>query len=331
MQKTTSELSTLVDGTLFGNPDTLISDAKPFAEAGPGEITFWDDLTWWKSAETCQASAIMFPNPACHSVKTDFSPDTLKIPVILVADIHRAFTETVKLFRPPAERPNFGVHPRAILGENVSLGKNVTIFPGAVIGDNVEIGDDTIIFPNVTIYENCVVGKNCVLHAGAVIGAYGFGYSLQDGKHILSAQFGNVILEDRVEIGANTTIDRGTYGATTIGEGTKIDNLVMIGHNCRIGRHNLLCSQVGIAGSTTTGDYVVMAGQVGVRDHVEIGSRVTLGAQAGVAGSILEEGIYLGAPAISIQEMKRQVVAIKQLPEHWKTIKKMVKKFEENE
>ena len=136
-----------------------------------------------------------------------------------------------------------------------------------------QIGPDVTIFPNAVLYENTVVGPRCVIHAGAVLGAYGFGYYCVDGRHQLSAQLGNVVLGADVEIGAGTTIDRGTYGPTIIGEGTKIDNQVMVAHNCRIGRHNMLCSQVGIAGSTTTGDYVVMAGQVGVRDHVHIGDR----------------------------------------------------------
>ena len=140
-----------------------------------------------------------------------------------------------------------------------------------------QIGEEVTIFPNAVLYENTVVGPRCLIHANAVLGAYGFGYGFADGRHVLSAQLGNVVLGADVEIGAGSTIDRGTYGPTSIGEGTKIDDLVMVAHNCRIGRHNMLCSQVGIAGSTTTGDYVVMAGQVGVRDHVHIGDRAGAG------------------------------------------------------
>ena len=149
-----------------------------------------------------------------------------------------------------------------------------------------QIGQDVTIFPNAVLYEDTVVGPRCVIHANAVLGAYGFGYGFADGRHVLSAQLGNVVLGADVEIGAGTTIDRGTYGPTVIGEGTKIDDLVMVAHNCRIGRHNMLCSQVGIAGSTTTGDYVVMAGQVGVRDHVHIGTGAVLGAMAGVTNDV---------------------------------------------
>jgi UDP-3-O-[3-hydroxymyristoyl] glucosamine N-acyltransferase len=170
------------------------------------------------------------------------------------------------------------------------------------------------LFPNVVLYEHTIVGNRVTIHAGAVIGAYGFGYQLSEGRHERSPQLGFVAIDDDVEIGANATIDRGTYGPTVIGEGTKIDNLVMIAHNCRIGRHNLICSQVGIAGSCTTGDYVVMAGQVGLRDHVEIGDRVALGAKAGVMHSIAE-GAWVGIPATPEREQMVKLAAVTRLPE----------------
>ena len=160
------------------------------------------------------------------------------------------------------------VHPLATIGDDVTIGAGSTIHSGVHIMAGSQIGEDVTIFPNAVLYENTVVGPRCLIHAGAVLGAYGFGYEQVEGRHRLTAQLGNVVLGADVEVGAGTTIDRGTYGPTVIGEGTKIDNLVMVAHNCHIGRHNMLCSQVGIAGSTTTGDYVVMAGQVGVRDHV---------------------------------------------------------------
>ena len=165
------------------------------------------------------------------------------------------------------------VYPFATIGDDVTIGAGSTIHSGVHIMAGSRIGEDVTIFPNAVLYENTVVGARCLIHAGAVLGAYGFGYEQVDGRHQLSAQLGNVELGADVEVGAGTTIDRGTYGPTVIGEGTKIDDQVMVAHNCRIGRHNMLCSQVGIAGSTTTGDYVVMAGQVGVRDHVNIGDR----------------------------------------------------------
>jgi UDP-3-O-[3-hydroxymyristoyl] glucosamine N-acyltransferase len=173
------------------------------------------------------------------------------------------------------------------------------------------------------VYEGTIVGDDCIIHAGAVLGAYGFGYSVVQGRHERSAQLGYVELGPRVEVGAGTTIDRGTYGPTTIGEGTKIDNLVMIAHNCKIGKHNLLCSQVGIAGSSSTGDYVVLAGQVGVRDHVHIGTGAQIGAQAGVVRDMADGGAYVGSPAGPEREYLACVIGFNKLPEMRKQLKQL--------
>jgi UDP-3-O-[3-hydroxymyristoyl] glucosamine N-acyltransferase len=191
------------------------------------------------------------------------------------------------------------------------------------------IGADVTIFPNVVLYQDTRVGNSTIIHAGAVIGAYGFGYREVDGRHQLSAQLGHVEIGRDVEIGANATIDRGTYGPTVIGEGTKIDNLVMIAHNCRLGRYNLICSQVGIAGSTTTGDYVVMAGQVGVRDHVHIGARAVLCSKAGVSNDV-EDGVeMLGSPAAPLRQAKLQMAAVAKLPEMRRQFRALQRQFEE--
>jgi len=214
---------------------------------------------------------------------------SLPKPVIVVADAEAAFAQIATLFRPPIQRTNSGVHPRAIVSESATIGQDVsihagavvmdgavigdrsTIFPNVTVMENCQIGQDTQVFPNVVMYENTVLGNRVILHAGVILGAYGFGYKTEKGKHELSAQLGNVVIEDDVEIGANTTIDRGTYDSTRVGRGTKVDNLVMVGHNCDIGEDALLCSQVGIAGSCNIGNGVIMAGQVGVGDHLNIG------------------------------------------------------------
>jgi len=175
----------------------------------------------------------------------------------------------------------------------------------------------------VVLYENTVIGARCTIHAGAVLGAYGFGYNFVDGRHRLAAQLGKVVVGDDVEIGANSTVDRGTYGSTVIGEGTKIDNQVMIAHNCRIGRHNMLCAQVGIAGSTTTGDHVVMAGQVGVRDHVHVGDRAVLMARAGVMNDIADGVHMVGIPATPEREQMIKQAAIAKLPEMRRQFKQL--------
>jgi UDP-3-O-[3-hydroxymyristoyl] glucosamine N-acyltransferase len=258
-----------------------------------------------------------------------------------VDNVHAAFATVVRQFRPPRPRRHIGISPQAVIAPSARLGEGVEIHPGALIGEDVEIGarttihsgvrilagcrigEDVMIFPNATLYEDTVIGPRCIIHANAVLGAYGFGYKTVEGRHKLSAQLGNVVVEADVEIGAASTIDRGSYGPTLIGEGSKIDNHVMIGHNCRIGRHNILCSQVGIAGSTTTGEYVTMGGQVGVRDHVHIGERASLGAKAGVKGDVPAGEKYFGVPATPERDQWAIQAAFAKLPELRRKVKEL--------
>jgi UDP-3-O-[3-hydroxymyristoyl] glucosamine N-acyltransferase len=249
----------------------------------------------------------------------------------------------VRLFRPQHEARCVGISPHAVISSTARLGPNVEIHPHAVIGDDVEIGpgsvihagvqimagskigDDVVIYPNAVLYENTLVGSRSIIHAAAVLGAFGFGYKLVEGKHKLTGQLGYVELGPDVEIGAGTTIDRGTYGPTRIGEGTKIDDQVMIAHNCVVGRHNLICSQVGIAGSTSTGDYVVIAGQAGIRDHVHIGNRATLGAMAGVMNDVPEGATMVGIPATPDREQMVKLIALSKLPDMRQQLKTLEK------
>ena len=215
------------------------------------------------------------------------------------------------------------IYPFATIGEHVTVGAGSTIHSGVHVMAGSRIGECTTIFPNAVLYEDTIVGPRSIIHANVVLGAYGFGYGFADGRHVLSAQLGNVVLGANVEVGAGSTIDRGTYGPTTIGEGTKIDDLVMVAHNCQIGRHNMLCSQVGVAGSTTTGEYVVMAGQVGVRDHVHIGDRAVLGAMAGVTNDVPADARMIGIPATPEREQKIKQAAWSKLPEMRRQLKQM--------
>lgn len=346
--KKLAELAVLVGGELTGGMESErleIKEAVPFSDSRPGAITLLDDLKKLGNLSACSASAVVIPKNVAEKIQKEgmqkWNPKNV---ALLLCDApYAAFAEIVSIFNPPIKSPSSGIHARASVDETAEIGKNVTISANVIVGPHVKIGDnvilhpnvclmegvevgaDSVLFPNVTIYEKCTLGMRCILHAGVVIGAYGFGYNSDSGHHLLAPQLGNVEIGDDVEIGANSAIDRGTFGPTRIGEGTKIDDLVMIGHNCQIGRHNLFCSQVGIAGSCVTGDYVVCAGQVGIADHITIAPHVIIGAQAGVPGSISEAGTYLGTPAINIQEMKHQFVAMKQLPEYWKTLKKMAR------
>ncbi|MCC6493749.1 MAG: UDP-3-O-(3-hydroxymyristoyl)glucosamine N-acyltransferase, partial [Pirellulales bacterium] len=323
MPTTLGELARLVGGDLRGPASLQLRGAATTDVARQGEITLADNPERARGLVASLASAVIAaPEVDCGGK-----------PSIVVADVHAAFATAVRHFRPQRFVPRTGVSPQAHLSSTAKLGANVDVHPGATIGDGVVIGahatlhagvrimHDCVIgagvtiYPNVVLYENTRVGDRAIIHAGAIIGAYGFGYRQVDGRHQLSAQLGHVEIGADVEIGAGATIDRGTYGPTVIGEGTKIDNLVMIAHNCRLGRHNLICSQVGVAGSTTTGDYVVMAGQVGVRDHVHIGDRAVLCSKAGVSNDVRPGEEMLGSPAAPLRQAKLQMAAVAKLPE----------------
>lgn len=326
-----AQFAHLVAGTLAGPGDLTISGAATLAAARPGDITLLDSTAKAHRLARSAASAAVVPR--------DFAPGTL--PAIHVDDVHAAFAKIVRYFRPVREVRRLGVSPGALVSATARLGADVDVHAGATIGDDVEIGagstihagvrilpgcrigEGCTIFPNAVLYDHTIVGARVIIHAGAVLGAYGFGYTLVEGRHQLSAQLGYVEVGDDVEIGACTTIDRGTYGPTVIGAGTKIDNQVMIAHNCRLGRHNLICSQAGIAGSTSTGDYVVMAGQAGVRDHVHIGDRAVLGAKAGVPNDVPADTVVFGAPARPEREQKLIFAAEARLPEFRKQLKQL--------
>jgi UDP-3-O-[3-hydroxymyristoyl] glucosamine N-acyltransferase len=314
-----------------GDGARQIAGAATLRDAGGDDLAFVDHRDKVGQVSKSQAAAVLAPLDVVVA----------GLPTIQVADVPAAFAQIVQYFHPRRAIARIGIHPSAIVHASAVLAANVEVGPGVVIGAGVQIGPnctlhsgaqimadcrigaDTTIFSNAVLYENSRLGERVIVHAGAVLGAYGFGYKLADGRHQLSAQLGWVEVGSDVEIGACTTIDRGTYGATTIGEGTKIDNLVMIAHNCRIGKHNMICSQVGIAGSTSTGDYVVMAGQVGVRDHVHIGHRAILGAKSGVAADVPDGLSVLGAPAKPEREEKVLFAAIAKLPEMRRQIKEL--------
>jgi UDP-3-O-[3-hydroxymyristoyl] glucosamine N-acyltransferase len=209
------------------------------------------------------------------------------------------------------------------------IGEHTLVMPGVVIMPNCVIGKNCVLHPNVTLYEYSELGDRVILHAGCVIGANGFGYRQENGQHIPSAQLGYVRIDADVEVGACVTIDRGTYGATRIGEGTKIDNQVMIAHNCQIGRRNLLCSQVGIAGSCRTGDNVILAGQVGLKDHITLGDGAIVGAQAGVMNDLNGNEIYLGSPAMSQRDQMQIFAVTRRLPEMRRELKKLRSEIDE--
>jgi UDP-3-O-[3-hydroxymyristoyl] glucosamine N-acyltransferase len=323
MQATLGELALLVDGQVVGPKDLVIYGAATLRDALPGEIALVDSADRARRLGESKASAVICPR--------SLAPEGTS--AIQVDNPHGAFSQIVTHFRPLRKSKRIGISRLAAISPTAELGVNVDVHPFATIGDNVKvgsgstihagvhimagsrIGENVTIFPGAVLYEGTVVGSRSIIHAAAILGAYGFGYEQVDGRHCLSPQLGYVIIGDDVEIGAGTTIDRGTYGPTVIGDGTKIDDQVMVAHNCRLGRHNMLCSQVGIAGSSTTGDYVVLAGQVGVRDHVHIGTGSLVGAKGGIVNDVPDGSRYIGVPATPEREQKVRLAAVAKLPE----------------
>jgi UDP-3-O-[3-hydroxymyristoyl] glucosamine N-acyltransferase len=320
-----SDVASLVDGRLIGDADAFCGAANPPGEAGSDEITMLSDSRQRESVLQSDALAVITAEELDFGTKTQ----------IVVTDTHQAFAKVVAHFRPPVEQlmPATGidptaqiattavVHPSAVIGANVKIGARTRVMPNVVIMPRCEVGQDCVLHANVTLYEYTSIADRVVIHATTVIGANGFGYRQEAGRHVPTAQLGFVAIESDVEIGASVTIDRGSYGATRIGEGTKIDNRVMIAHNCQIGRHNLLCSQVGIAGSCRTGDYVVLAGQVGLKDHITLGDHTVVGAQAGVMDDCEGNQVYLGSPATT-QRKQMQIIAVeRRLPEMRRELK----------
>jgi len=334
---TLSAVAQLIDGMLVGPPELPILGAATLACARPGEITLAEGAKYAPLLARSRASAVI--------VGPGFEPAGL--PYIVVGDVHMSFARLVQHFRPRHETKTIGispaaqisstarlsegvqVHALATVAENVSIGPRSVVHAGVRLLEGCQIGADVTIFPNAILYENTQVGDRVIIHAAAVLGAYGFGYNLVGGKHKLSHQLGYVEIADDVEIGAGTTIDRGTYGPTIIGEGTKIDDQVQIAHNCRIGRYNLICSQAGVAGSATTGDYVVIAGQVGVRDHVHVGDGAMVGGQAGVMNEVPPGRRVVGSPAIDEREQYQVWAAMYKLPAMRKKMHELERQIEE--
>lgn len=333
---TLGELAQLVDGRLHGSPDVVISDALPLKDAQARTITLVDHAKHHEQLLQSAASAVL----------TAEVIEGCDIPMILVEQPHQAFEKIVHHLRPRCLTRPVGVHcsalvdPSAVLGHGTVVGMGATIGANCVVGQRsvihagvhlmagCEIGDDCEIFPNSTLYDGTRLGDRVLLHASVTIGSYGFGYRSDTGIHVRSAQLGWVEVENDVEIGAGTTIDRGSYGATRIGEGSKLDNQVQIGHNVTLGKHNLVCAQVGIAGSSSTGDYVVLAGQAGVADHTHLNDKVIVAAQSGVMQDVEAGRVVFGSPATDRKSAMIRIAISQKLPEMRRTIKELQREVE---
>jgi UDP-3-O-[3-hydroxymyristoyl] glucosamine N-acyltransferase len=297
-----ADIVTLVGGRYNGPSDRVIRGVATLADATEHHITFLGNPAYAPQLGTTRAGAILVPG--------DVEGDDARF--IRVDKPHAALAEVLDRFFNTRKIPT-GISPLASIASSAKLGKNVTVGACSAIGENVEIGDDTLVYPNVSIYDGSRIGRRCIVHSGVVIGSDGYGFVMVAGRHRKIPQIGIVRIEDDVEIGANTTIDRAALGETVIGEGTKIDNLVQVGHNVRIGKHCLLVSQVGIAGSTEIGDYVVIAGQAGLAGHLKIGDRAQIGAASAVFHDVPAGEKVVGNPAVEFREFARRDLAVKRL------------------
>ena len=338
MTFTTAEITKLLAGEVLGDANAALTGFATADAAKSGDLTFAETEEFFTAAENSAATAIIAGKNSASTKKIIIRVDNPRI----------AFAKALAVFFP---EPKFtpGIHPSAVVattaqvdptahigphcvvGERVKLGANVVLQSGNSVGADSVLGDETNLFPNVTVYPHTQIGKRVRIHAGTVIGSDGFGYVLDGSFHRKVPQIGNVVIGDDVEIGANVTVDRGALGATVIGKGTKVDNLVQIAHNVQIGEHCIIISQVGIAGSTKLGKYVILAGQAGLAGHLKIGNQVTVGAQSGVMTNIPDGEKWLGAPAQPDKEFKRQFLALRHLPELLKKVSAWEKKLGANE
>lgn len=339
MEFTARQIAALVGGTVDGNPEVAVSSFAKIEEASKSDLTFLANPKYTHHIYTTCAGIVL--------VHDDFKPTGhISATLIRVADPYAVLSllmeQVSKLLNPlpvGIEQPSFvadGVElpdgcyvgAFAYIGKGVRLGRNVKVYPQAYIGPNVTIGDDTIIYPGVNIYHGCHIGSRCILQAGAVIGADGFGFApMPDGTYHKIPQMGIVEIEDDVEVGANTTIDRATMGRTLVGRGTKLDNLIQAAHNVTIGSHTVIAAQTGIAGSTSVGSHCAIGGQVGFAGHIHVGDRVQIGAQSGIPNNVTDDSRLMGYPAVDAGAFARQTVYIKKLADLFDRVNKIEKKL----
>jgi UDP-3-O-[3-hydroxymyristoyl] glucosamine N-acyltransferase len=336
---TLGQIAEIVDGVVEGDKNIRISGISGIREAKPGDITFVSNAKYAPLIETTRASAVVVAEEL----------NSYSIPMVRVKNPDLAFALIVDAFAPEPIVCQKGIHPTAIIGEDVKLGKDISIQAFTVVQDGAEIGDETVIYPGVyighytKIGKNCLIyprvvireritiGDNCIIHSGTVVGADGFGYSTVEGVHHKIPQVGTVLIEDDVEIGANVTIDRARFDKTVIKKGTKIDNLVQIAHNVIIGEHSRIIAQTAIAGSTTIGSNVILAGQSGVDGHIHIGDNVVVAAKAGVTKDVPSNVCVSGFPAHSHEKELKMQACLRKLPELFKAFKKLSEKVKQIE
>jgi UDP-3-O-[3-hydroxymyristoyl] glucosamine N-acyltransferase len=339
MKFTAEQIAGMLEGTVEGNSSAEVSGLSKIEEGKAGTLTFLANPKYISHIYSTGASIAIVSN---DFVAEQALPETLTL--IRVADAYGSFAKLLEAYS-QFKRPRPGIHASAVIdasvviGENVHIGAGVVIEAGASIGNNavimaqsylgehVKIGDFTMVHPGVKVYSECVIGSNCTLHAGVIIGADGFGFAPQaDNRYAKVPQIGNVVVEDRVEIGANTAIDRATLGSTFIREGVKLDNLIQVAHNVEIGKNTVIAALTGIAGSTKIGENCMIGGQVGIAGHLTIANGVKIAAQTGISASVLKENVVLqGTPAVDTMDFKKSYIIHRRLPQLLERIERLEK------
>ncbi|MBT8273041.1 MAG: UDP-3-O-(3-hydroxymyristoyl)glucosamine N-acyltransferase [Bacteroidia bacterium] len=342
MKFTATQIAGILEGDIVGNPDVEVSKLAKIEEGTNGSLTFLANPKYTPFIYSTKASITI--------VDKDFLPEEeIFTTLIKVEDPYKSFSKLleyynqVKMNKSGIEQPshigesstygeNVYVGAFAYIGENVTIGNNVKIYPGCYIGDNVTIGDNTVLFSGAKVHFECVIGKNCVINSGAIIGADGFGFMPnENGEYSKVPQTGNVILEDFVDIGAATTIDRATLGSTMIRQGVKLDNQIQIAHNVEIGKNTVIAAQTGIAGSTKIGENCQIGGQVGIVGHLVIGDNVRIQAQSGIGRNVKDNEVLQGSPALPYADYNKSYVYFKNLPKIVKGISDIEKKLDDND
>ena len=339
MEFSAKQIAEFIQGTIVGDENATVHTFAKIEEGIPGAISFLSNPKYTHYIYDTQSSIVL--------VNKDFEPEKeIKATLIKVDNAYESLAKLLNLYEMSKPKKT-GVDPLAYIAPTAKIGENVYIAPFACVGDNAEIGDNTslhphatvgsgakvgsncILYPHATVYHDCRVGNNCILHAGSVIGADGFGFAPSPEGYEKIPQIGIAILEDNVEIGANTCIDRATMGATIIRKGVKLDNLIQIAHNVEVGSNTVMASQVGVAGSTKIGEWCMLGGQVGVAGHITIGNKVNMGAQSGVHGSIKDGEALIGTPPIGLKNYFKSSAVFKKLPDMYLELNSLKKEIEE--
>ena len=337
MEFSAQQIAMLLGGKVTGDSNRKVSDVGPIESAHEGRLSFLCDAKYLPYLPQTGASIVLMTESIVFDGQTNATLIRVENARAAMGQLLALVAKAMNPAKQGVEQPSFisegvavpedaYIGAFAYIGKNVQLGKGVQIYPHTYIGDNVKIGDNTILYSGVKVYYNCVIGQDCILHAGVVIGSDGFGFE-PDAKGVNQKlpQIGNVIIEDDVEIGANTTIDRAMMGSTIIHRNAKLDNLVQVAHNVEVGESTFMCAQVGVAGSTKVGSHCVLAGQVGVAGHITIADNCVFGAQSGIANHVKKSGMYQGSPIIDAMNWRRSVVGFKQLPDLMKRLQDLEK------